>query len=259
MKSPRKSRESDPATEAMGNLFVAGIDVDGLNPFADAFPAEHYGILPILEREGLSVFKALGIRALHSTWQNSVRDGHVLYIADKDFTSAGVRKIIQALRDSAEQQGILMEPAQAVSVQPAPLPTPSSNHKRRTPDTETRSELLQILRDLLPAGIANSIAREISDAAYAELERETVQFRTKREALAAFIIRRNFPGKNFRAVAENPQATKFNIMNANGQYTGYSIEMSALPPFDVEIWKIWQVNGRWTGKEVYRETFQPRT
>lgn len=247
----------------MSNLFVAGINIEGLSPFADAFPYEYYVILPILEKEGLAVLKALRILDIRPTWERSVKNGHSLYIADKDFTPEGVRKIIQALLVFAEGRGIPVEQPEEVSVpvQTASAPQLSPAMQRRVPEERKRtsSTLLTILRNILPVDIANSIAREISDRARRQLNGETHQFKAKREALATMVVEKFSQGRGFRAVATNPLATKFHIIDGAGNYAGYSMNITPLPPFEVEVFKIWQIDGRWVNKQVFCQSFNPQS
>lgn len=255
IRSPRRA-ENDPANEAVSNLFIAGIECN-LNAFADAFPVEFYLTLPVLGKEGLAVFKALGIRELKSTWQNSFCSGHSLYISDKDFTPEGVRRIIQTLRDFAEKEGIPVEQPEEVSVPARPAPQSQSQPLRHA--ANTRSTLLTVLRDILPADIANAVAREISDSARRQLNGETHQFKVKREGLATLVVEKFSGGRGFRAIPTNPLATKFNIVDDAGNYAGYLIKITPLPPFEVEVFQVKQVGGRWASKEVFRQSFNPKS
>lgn len=262
--SPRR-RTPDPATEAMGNLFVAGIDTERLAPFEEAFGYEYCVTLPILE-EGMDVFRALGIRELKPTWQRTVRSGHSLYIADQDFNPAGARRILQTLREIAERSGISVRPSLSeagrspASMRPqgTTLKIPeSSGPTLERPvvqrQTAVRSRFLGLLRDFFPDHFANAIAYNLSDAAVKQLVHETYALQPKREWLAAKLVKKYWKEK-CRAVAIDPRATKFNVVDSDGSYAGFSIKISALPPFKVQLFKVQQIGRRFITEEVFRKT-----
>lgn len=199
---------------------VDGIDVDGLEPFIHSFPNDYYAILPVLE-ESLPILHALGLRELCASWTSSARQGHCLFIADSDFTPGGVRTLMERLKDEAEREGTLVKH--------------SSN------------------------GVHEKLSEKVRARLRAELLPETDTWQPKREALAAWLIQRFWPGRDFRAQAVNSHGSKFNVMNANGTYAAYSIDISSQAPFKVRILKMEKVNGRWVSKEVLRQTFNPRT
>lgn len=255
LNSPRR-RTPDPANEAMGNLFVAGIDTERLAPFEEAFGYEYYVTLPVLE-EGMDVFRALGIRELKPTWERTVRSGHSLYIADQDFNPAGARRILQKLREIAERSGISVEPQTRPSMSEATLLTRPEGAILERPvvqgRTAVRSKLLEILRDFFPDHIANTIAYNLSDTAIKQLVHERYAYQQKREWLATKLVEKYWKGK-CRAVAIDPLATKFNVVDGNGEYMGFSIKISALPPFEVQLFKVQQIGRRFITEEVFRKT-----
>lgn len=246
------SRDLDPANEAFANLFVAGVDVEPLRPFADAFSYNYCTALPVLEK-GLPVLRALGVRALHPTWNQTALNSHRLFISDKDFTAKGVSRIIQELRELAAQKSILVEQPKRAPIQPSPKPSRRAIAK---PRAQTHSRVLMLLRSIFPADIANSIAREISGTAHRQLTEEMTAFRPTRQALATWILRQF--SQDLHAIAVDVLSTQFNVVDGDGKYVGWSLSISPSPPFEVRVLQMRQIGGRWATKELSRHVYNFR-
>lgn len=119
-----------------------------------------------------------------------------------------------------------------------------------------RSQLLGALRlldPILPPHTANDVARKFSLKAAIQLDEETEAAQGQRDRIAAWYLaragrlltRNNLPVQNLTARPTDSLHTKFNVFDHRGEYIGYSLKISPLPPFRLTLMRSEKIEGRW--------------
>lgn len=175
----------------------------------------------------------------------------VLHIAPEDFTREGLLALLGVTDDQSA-------PPAAPASADADTTVRGITHPLDSADIRpVRSRLLGFLRALpLPRSTANAVARGLNDTAKAQLDDEIDAQRGYREFIAKWFVERRFPGQNYTVRSTDGwNATRFNIFDGDGNYSGYSLAVSALPPFQVKYIRAEQIRGTWRTKIIFDVPF----
>jgi len=117
---------------------------------------------------------------------------------------------------------------------------------------------LRLLDPIIPPHAANGMARKLSSTAFMQLEEETEAAMEQRDKIAAWFVARagRFLGKgsaqqNLTARPTDSLHTKFNIFKNDGEYSGYSLKISPLPPFRLTLMRSEKTGDQWKTTVVF--------
>lgn len=292
--STSNRRTTDGAGEAIGDLFMAGIELDMPN-FPDAYPGENESRLRLLARYA-ALLKKAGIYRLGESFDPgaSKRKGDKLFISSDDFASnerfAQTLAVFGNLEDEAPKAatngthgpaGFKAQPGAGSRtrerVQQRGVPAhPAASGRLQVDRTrgQVQSVVLQTLRAVLPETWARQAALALSEDARKQLNAEARAAKPARIKLAEWffknqltVVSREFARRTNRQDLQldplNESATKFRVSGTSpgGQSrfnTGYEIEISPLPPFELKVVFVHYWENKRLQDEVFHQTFAPK-
>ncbi|MBI2638561.1 hypothetical protein HYW83_03155 [Candidatus Peregrinibacteria bacterium] len=167
--------------------------------------------------------------------------------------------------ETAWFNGVSLEDLEAAGLSNAPRPgSNGKNHESvlesfaapdaPAPDTQRHfnSRLLAALRLVIPPHAANSFAASLSSTAERQLQQEALAAQSNRNAIAAWFAQKRLgTGATTRPTDES--CTKFNFFRPDGEYSGYSLRISPLPPFLMTYIRATKTGDQWETKTLFED------
>lgn len=251
MPPPDSHRSPDPVIDnghPAEDLWMAGVELLDLDGFS-ADP-NYTDLLALLARHK-SVLQRRMVTNICEADRSHFNGEGVLRIARGDFTREGLCALLGVTDD-----GLVVEAAPnasvhapVVSVNVAPRPSQPAAHRTQQ---FYRSRLLGVLRAVFSAHAANTLAASVSKTAAYQLENEAQHQQLNRDRIAVWFAQKRL-GAGAMAKPTDELHTRFNFLRPDGQYSGYSLRISSLPPFLMTYIKATQVGGRWETKVVLED------
>lgn len=234
-----KSVPDHEADSPVETLWFAGVNTIELGELAGD---PNYPDLLALLSSHAEVLRRRRVHTICRADQSRLNGEGVLHIAPEDFNQKRLLALLGVTDTGSDAPAT--SSATAVARHAVPI---------RETQTRVRSRLLAALRlldSIIPPHTANSLAASLSSTAAHQLENETRLARSNRDRIAAWFAQKRL-GAGATARPTDESRTKFNFFNSSGEYSGYSLRISSLPPFLMTYIRATKTGGRWETKILF--------